>query len=153
MPVLGVDRVDAGGDECLASQFAGQRDVGGRGIDRRADPRVGAGAVVEAFAAPPSTAALANRSRPSVSVGVTRGVTFVSQVLAMMSRRPISASRTWVAASGSVYLPCSTSNFSCASVNAATRRAPQKASSGRMLRKAALGYSAFHSSGSKPSAK
>ena len=65
----------------------------------------------------------------------------------------MSVSAMYRSAAGSEYCPVRTAARIMSSVNAITRRAAQKVSSGRARLNAGLGTRGFHRGGSKPSAE
>src|SRR4030095_10172689 len=86
------------------------------------------------------------------NTGSTTGHTWFIQVATTLSRRAMIVFAMRSVAAGSLYAAFWTTARIAASENFDTMRAAQKASSGRMLSKAALGYSGFHSSATKRSA-
>jgi hypothetical protein len=84
------------------------------------------------LATPAATAALSNVNRLFASRrGATMGFTAVRYRLLILSRRLISTSARYFSAIGSLYCPVWTAALIKSSVNAATRRAAQNASSSR----------------------
>src|SRR4029077_11608434 len=88
----------------------------------------------------PTVAAFSNVNRPFASRrGATIGFTAVRYRLVRLSRRLISTSARYFSAAGSLYSPVWTAALIISSVNAATRRAAQNASSSRISKYAVVG--------------
>src|SRR5688572_8839852 len=98
------------------------------------------------------SAAFSNVRTPSLpSRGSTSGLTAGSQARTTLSRRLISVVTMWSAAPGSLYRAFATMARMASSEKRETSRAPQNASSARMLSNAGFGYSGRHLTGSNAS--